>query len=95
MGYALRNLFADLESFDPPSTPALEVRVIPIHNVYVKSMVTAAVRAPFFTKPNRLGPAVQRNTRKYFGEWIYSRQERLVCGMYKECENGCKTNDAS
>jgi len=47
MGYALRNLFSDLEPFGPPSTPAMEVRVVPIHNVYVKSMVMAAVRAPF------------------------------------------------
>jgi carbohydrate-selective porin OprB len=47
MGYALGNLFTDFESFDPPSTPALEVRVIPIHNFYVKSMVLAAVSSPF------------------------------------------------
>ena len=38
MGYALGNLFTDFESFDPPSTPAMEVRVVPIHNLYVKSM---------------------------------------------------------
>ena len=47
MGYALGNLFTDFESFDPPSTPALEVRVIPIHNFYVKSMVEAEDREPF------------------------------------------------
>ena len=41
MGYALGNLFTDFESFDPPSTPAFEVRVVPIHNFYVKSMVEA------------------------------------------------------
>jgi porin len=29
MGYALGNLFTDFESFDAPSTPALEVRVVP------------------------------------------------------------------
>jgi len=38
-GYALGNLFTDFESFDPPSTPALEVRVVPLRNVYVKTMV--------------------------------------------------------
>lgn len=44
MGYALGNLFKDFESFDPPSTPAMEVRVVPIHNLYVKSMVEAEAR---------------------------------------------------
>src|SRR6266853_6452156 len=39
MGYALGNLFTTCESFDPPSTPALEVRVVPIQNLYLKSMV--------------------------------------------------------
>ena len=56
MGYALGNLFTDLESFDPPSTPALEVRVVPIHNFYVKSMVLAAVRSPFSQNPTGLVP---------------------------------------
>jgi porin len=39
MGYALGNLFTTIESFDPPSTPAAEIRVVPIHHLYVKSMV--------------------------------------------------------
>ena len=47
MGYALGNLFTDYESFDPPSTPALEVRVVPIHSFYIKSMVEAEDRDPF------------------------------------------------
>jgi carbohydrate-selective porin OprB len=47
MGYALGNLFTDFESFDPPSTPALEIRVVPMHNLYVKSMVEAEDRQPF------------------------------------------------
>ena len=47
MGYALGNLFTDFESFDPPSTPAFELRVVPIHNFYVKSMVEAEDREPF------------------------------------------------
>jgi len=54
MGYALGNLFTTLESFDPPSTPALEVRVAPIRNLYVKSMVAAAVRSPFSQNPTGL-----------------------------------------
>lgn len=56
MGYALGNLFTTLESFDPPSTPAMEVRVVPIHNFYVKSMVLAAVRSPFSQNPTGLVP---------------------------------------
>jgi carbohydrate-selective porin OprB len=56
MGYALGNLFTDFESFDPPSTPAMEVRVVPIHNLYVKSMVLAAVRFPFSQNPTGLVP---------------------------------------
>lgn len=47
MGYALGNLFTDFESFDPPSTPAMEVRVVPIRHLYIKSMVEAEDRDPF------------------------------------------------
>jgi len=56
MGYALGNLFTDFESFDPPSTPALEVRVVPHHNLYVKSMVEAEDREPFSHNPTGLVP---------------------------------------
>jgi porin len=56
MGYALGNLFTTLESFDPPSTPALEVRVAPMSTFYVKSMVAAAVRSPFSQNPTGLVP---------------------------------------
>jgi porin len=56
MGYALGNLFTTLESFDPPSTPAMEVRVAPIRNLYVKSMVAAAIRSPFSQNPTGLVP---------------------------------------
>src|SRR5258708_23121581 len=58
MGYALGNLFTTLESFDPPSTPAMEVRVAPTPNLYVKSMVLAAVRSPFSQNPTGLVPHV-------------------------------------
>jgi porin len=47
MGYALGNLFTDFESFDPPSTPAVEVRFVPVRSLYVKSMVEAEDREPF------------------------------------------------
>jgi len=56
MGYALGNLFTTLESFDPPSTPAFEIRVVPMRNLYVKSMVAAAVRSPFSQNPTGLVP---------------------------------------
>src|ERR1700690_567011 len=56
MGYALGNLFTTYEVFDPPSTPAAEIRVVPIHNLYVKSMVLAGVRSPFSQNPTGLVP---------------------------------------
>ena len=56
MGYALGNLFTDFESFDPPSTPAMEVRVVPMRNLYVKSMVEAEDRDPFAHNPTGLVP---------------------------------------
>jgi porin len=56
MGYALGNLFTTIESFDPPSTPAAEIRVVPIPHVYVKSMVLAGDRSPFSHNPTGLVP---------------------------------------
>ena len=56
MGYALGNLFTDFESFDPPSTPAVEVRVVPIDHLYVKSLVIAEDRKPFSHNPTGLVP---------------------------------------
>src|ERR1700752_5407055 len=56
MGYALGNLFTDFESFDPPSTSAFELRVVPIHNFYVKSMVEAEDREPFAHNQTGLVP---------------------------------------
>src|SRR5882762_8767264 len=56
MGYALGNLFTTIESFDPPSTPAMEIRVAPTHNFYVKSMVLAGDRSPFSHNPTGLVP---------------------------------------
>jgi porin len=56
MGYALGNLFTDFESFDPPSTPAAEIRLVPFQNFYVKSMVIAEDRHPFDHNPTGLVP---------------------------------------
>ena len=47
LGYALGNLNSTYESFDPPSTPAAEFRVVLLQHLYVKSMVFAADRIPF------------------------------------------------
>src|SRR5258708_11916585 len=41
MPYAFAHLSTDFESFDPPSTPALEFRVVPFHDLYVKPTVVA------------------------------------------------------
>jgi carbohydrate-selective porin OprB len=56
MGYALSNLFTDFESFDPPSTPAFEIRVVPVPHFYVKSMVEAEDRTPFAHNPSGFVP---------------------------------------
>jgi carbohydrate-selective porin OprB len=56
MGYALGNLFTDFESFDPPSTPAMEIRVVPLRHLYVKSMVEAEDRDPYAHNPTGLVP---------------------------------------
>jgi carbohydrate-selective porin OprB len=56
MGYALDNLFNTFESFDPPSTPAAEIRVAPTDYLYLKSMVFAAVNNPFSQNPTGFVP---------------------------------------
>src|SRR5260370_30435258 len=61
MGYALGNLSTTFESFDPPSTPAMEIRVVPLHNLYVKSMVLAGDPSPFSHNPTGLVPQFRRN----------------------------------
>jgi carbohydrate-selective porin OprB len=56
MGYAFGNLFATGESFDPPSTPAAEVRLAPARTLYVKSMLFATDRDPYAHNPTGLVP---------------------------------------
>lgn len=56
MGYALNNLFNTFESFDPPSTPAAEIRVAPVRHIFVKAMVLAAEHSPFSYNPTGLVP---------------------------------------
>jgi carbohydrate-selective porin OprB len=56
MGGPTDNLFNTFETFDPPSTPALEVRVMPIDHVYVKSMVMSQDRMPYSNNTTGLVP---------------------------------------
>jgi len=56
MGGPTDNLFNTSESFDPPSTPALEVRVVPINHVYVKSVVLSQDRLPYSNNQTGLVP---------------------------------------
>ena len=59
LGYALGNLGSTYESFDPPSTPAAELRVIPRSHVYLKSMVFAADRFPYMHNATGFVPQFQ------------------------------------
>jgi carbohydrate-selective porin OprB len=61
MGYALGNLFTDIESFDPPSTPAAEIRVVPMEHVYVKTMLLTGDPAPFTHNPTGFVPEFHGN----------------------------------
>ena len=56
LGYALGNLSSTYETFDPPSTPAAELRVVPRQHLYMKSMVFAADRIPFAHNPTGFVP---------------------------------------
>jgi porin len=56
IGYALGNLGTTYESYDPPSTPAAELRVAPLKYLYAKSMVFAADRIPYAHNPTGLVP---------------------------------------
>jgi porin len=56
LGYALGNLGSTVETFDPPSTPAAELRVVPARRFYVKSMVMAGDRFQYAHNPTGLVP---------------------------------------
>ena len=66
------------ESFDPPSTPAMEIRVSPLHNLYVKSMVGGAVGAPFSQNPTGLVPEFNGIPLSTSGIGFTPRQECVV-----------------
>ncbi len=57
LDYAFGNLTASVyASFDPPSTPAAELRAVPVDHVYIKSMVFAADRFPYAHNRSGLVP---------------------------------------
>jgi carbohydrate-selective porin OprB len=56
MGYALGNLFNTFEVFDPPSTPAAEIRVVPTEHSYLKSMILSGDPEPFDHNPTGFVP---------------------------------------
>ncbi len=56
LGGPTENLSNTFETFDPPSTPALEVRVVPAPHMYVKSAVLSVDRLPFSNNQTGLVP---------------------------------------
>jgi len=72
MDYALGNLFpTTFESFDPAATPAFEVRVGLVRNVYVKSAVLAGNRDPYHQDTNGFNFQI-RNTPVFVYEIGYT-----------------------
>jgi porin len=62
LGYALGNLFGtDYESFDPASTPAAEVMVVPSKHLYVKSAILAGNRTPYSDDTTGFGFVVKNS----------------------------------
>jgi carbohydrate-selective porin OprB len=56
MGGSIDNLFNTYESFDPPSTSALEIHVVPVDHFYAKSVVASVDRLPFTNNQTGLVP---------------------------------------
>ena len=56
LNYALGNLATTLETFNPFATPAAEIRIAPIDNFYLKSMVMAGDPSPATSNPTGLLP---------------------------------------
>ena len=57
LGGPTENLSNTFESFDPPSTPALELRVVPAPHFYIKSAVLSVDRLPYSNNQTGLVPA--------------------------------------
>ena len=56
LGGPTENLSNTFESFDPPSTPALELRVVPAPHFYIKSAVLSVDRLPYSNNQTGLVP---------------------------------------
>ena len=56
LGGPTENLSNTFETFDPPSTPALEIHVVPAPHVYIKSVVLSVDRMPFSNNQTGLVP---------------------------------------
>jgi porin len=56
MNYALGNLSTTFQTFNPFATPATEIRIVPIDNFYLKSMVMAGDPSPSTSNPTGLVP---------------------------------------
>jgi hypothetical protein len=61
MGYALGNLSTTFETANPFATPAAEIRIVPIDNIYLKSMVMAGDPSPLTSNPTGLVPTFRGN----------------------------------
>jgi porin len=61
MGYALGNLSTTFETFNPFATPAAEIRIVPIDQLYLKSMVMAGDPSPLTSNPTGLVPTFRGN----------------------------------
>jgi hypothetical protein len=56
MGGPIDNLFNTFESFDPPSSSAFEVHIVPVKHLFIKSMVASVDRLPFTNNETGLVP---------------------------------------
>jgi porin len=93
LGYALGNLFGTTyESFDPASTPAAEMRIVPNKHLYVKSAVLAGNRNPYADDTTGFG-FVRKDSPVVVSEIGYltdspnlnasSRSQKIYPGKYK------------
>src|SRR5215472_2325712 len=89
MGYALGNLFGStFETFDPASTPAAEIRLVPSQHFYVKSAIFSGNRNPYGDDPIGLHfkfkdtPVIASETGVLFGQEGDSTR-RNYPGSYK------------
>lgn len=61
MGYGLGNLGTTFETANPFATPAAEIRIVPMDQLYLKSMVMAGDPSPLTSNPTGLIPTFRGN----------------------------------